>query len=185
MVKELKNAVSDAQKGDLASFGIVYDHFIQKIYDYIYYRTRHKQIAEDLASLTFTKALNNINDYSPNKGELSAWLYRIARNSLIDYYRTSRSTSDINDAFELGTESNFASDLDSQAKLDEVKAYLNQLPKEHRDLVVMRVWDNLSYAEIAQITGKSEASLKMSVSRILTKLRSEVVAVLIVYLTLL
>ena len=182
--QQLKDAVKECQQGNLAQFGVVYDFFIQRIYDYLYYRTRHKQIAEDLTSLTFTKALENIKAYDENKGEFSAWIYRIARNALIDHYRAHRPTSNIEDAWEVKTESNLESDLDAQTKLEEVREYLDQLNSEHRELVVMRVWDNLSYSEIASITGKTEAALKMSMSRILSKLRSQVVAIIAILLIL-
>jgi RNA polymerase sigma-70 factor, ECF subfamily len=182
--QQLQDAVKECQQGNLADFGVIYDLFIQRIYDYLYYRTRHKQVAEDLTSLTFTKALQNIKAYDEQKGEFSAWIYRIARNALIDHYRAHRSTSNIDEAWEVKTDSNLESDLDAQTKLEEVREYLDQLNPEHRELVVMRVWDNLSYNEIAAITGKTESSLKMSMSRILAKLRNEVVAAIALLLIL-
>ncbi len=167
-------AVADCQKGNSAAYGIIYDAYIKKIFNYLYFRTRHKQLAEDLASVTFTKALQNISSYRADVGTLQAWLYRIARNTLIDHYRTSKPTSDIGDAESFKTEDNIETELDSKAELQKVYDYLNQLPTEQKDLVVMRVWDELSYREISQITGKTPDALKMSVSRILTKLRTQV-----------
>jgi len=174
MDEEFQTAVADCQKGDLSAFAIIYDGFIKKIYNYLYFRTRHKQLAEDLASVTFTKALKNISSYRQESGTLQAWLYRIARNTLIDHYRTSKPTSDIGDAESFGTNDSVEKELDAKQELQKVYAYLNKLPTEQKDLIVMRVWDELSYKEISIITGKSPDALKMSVSRILSKLRAEV-----------
>ncbi len=184
MDDQLLAAVKDCQNGNAAAFGIIYDTFIKKIYNYLYFRTRHKEMAEDLTSVTFTKAYKNISSFRPESGTLQAWLYRIARNTLIDHYRTSKPTSDIGDAENFATRDDVEGTMDNNAELEKVFQYLNKLPKEHKDLVVMRVWDEMSYKEIAEVTGKSPDALKMSVSRILTKLRAEIAVVLLVLFTL-
>ncbi len=175
----LRIAIKQSQEGQLESFAVIYDAYIKKIYDYLYYRTHHKSTAEDLTSLTFTKALQNIGSFDERQGTIQAWLYRIARNSMIDYFRTRKVTSDISDAWDLKNNSNIEAEFDVNSKLDEVQDYMSKISPEHRELLVMRIWDQLSYAEIAEVTGKSEAALKMSVSRILSKLRSEVIAVVV------
>jgi DNA-directed RNA polymerase specialized sigma24 family protein len=103
---------------------------------------------------------------------------------LIDHFRTNRPTFDIADVAEPVSNTDLQSEIDNRSKLSEVYKYLNQLDASARDLVVMRIWDQLSYAEIAEVTGKTEAALKMSMSRIMSKLRFEVVAVMIALLIL-
>lgn len=165
--------IKSIQNGRSQEFGWLYDAYIAKIYNFIYYRTYHKQTAEDLTSLTFTKAYVNIQSFSPQLGAFSAWIHRIARNNVIDYYRTVKPTSDITNAFDLSSSDNVERGVDTLLKLEKVKQYLDTLPSEHKDLVIMRVWDELNYKEIAQILNKSEASLKVSFSRIVAKMHKE------------
>ncbi|MEK9181005.1 MAG: sigma factor [Patescibacteria group bacterium] len=68
------------QKGELENFGQLYDQYIDKIYRFIYYRTRHKETAEDLTAQTFQKALEGVCGYNAGRGRFSSWLYQIARN---------------------------------------------------------------------------------------------------------
>jgi RNA polymerase sigma-70 factor (ECF subfamily) len=178
----IQNAISQCRRGNLQAFGVIYDAYIQKIYNYVYFRTHHKQTAEDITSLAFAKACQNIQSFDPAVGTMQAWLYRIARNTLIDHFRTNRPTFDIADAPEPASNPDLDAKIDNRAKLQEVYRYLNQLDAPARDLVVMRIWDQLSYAEIAEVTGKTEAALKMNMSRIMAKLRLEVAAVIIALL---
>ncbi|MFH1325935.1 MAG: RNA polymerase sigma factor [Candidatus Falkowbacteria bacterium] len=164
--------IARIQKGDSEDFGILYDRYIKKIYDFVYFKTGHKETAEDLVSIVFTKALEKINTFD-NIGSFSSWIYRIARNTVIDYYRTKKSDANIEDAWDLADDSYVEIDLDVKQKLAEVKKYLSKLKSEQRDIIIMRVWQEMSYAEIAEIVGKSEASCKMVFSRAMKQLRAE------------
>ena len=170
-----KEIVKSCQKGSLHEFGKLYDKYVKKIYNFIYYKSCHKETAEDLTSQTFIKALNSISTFNPSKGSFSSWLYRIARNNVIDYYKNKeRGTIDIYDFWGLSSETDVAYDIDVKEKLGQVEGYLRKLKMEHREIVIMRIWDNLSYKEISEIIGKSEASCKMTFSRTMTNLRKEI-----------
>lgn len=166
-------AISLCRQGQLEYFGNLYDSYVRKIYDFIYYRTHHKQTAEDLTSLVFTKALENFSRYDDKKGGFSAWLYRIAKNTVIDHYRTNKPTNSLEDAWDAPAASDVLRDADTALKLEQVKKYLNKLEPLQRDIVLMRVWDGLSHKEIAEILGISEASAKMTFSRTLARLNKE------------
>jgi len=173
------------QGGDKAAFAELYDFFLRPIYNFIYYKTHHKETAEDLTSLTFTKALDKILSFDSTKGPFSAWLYQIARNIVIDHYRTNRSHSDIEDVWDLNDGSDVIRDIDARNQLEKVKKYLQELTSEQRDIVIMRVWQDMSYAEIAASLGKSEASCKMAYSRAIHRLREKMpMEVLIFFLTM-
>lgn len=165
--------VEKVKKGDSLAFAELYDMYVKKIYDFIFFRTYHKQTAEDLTSVTFTKAFEKINSFANDKGNFGSWLYRIARNTVIDHYRTSKSTSDIFEAYDLSDRTNIEVDYDIQQKLGQVQEYLSKLDAQQRELVIMRVWDGLAYKEIAEIVGKSEDSLKVAFSRIMAKMKKE------------
>ncbi len=159
------------QQGDKNAFGLLYEAFIRPIYNFVYYKTHHQETAEDIVSGVFTKAFDHLGSFDPVRGPFSAWLYQIARNSVIDYYRTKRTLVNIEDAWDLDDGSDMVRDLGAREQLRNVQQYLKALPSEQRDIVIMRVWQGLSYAEISAALGKSEASCKMMYSRTIAKLR--------------
>ena len=166
-------AIKQCQQGDTESFGLLYDIYIKKIYDFVYYKTNHKETTEDIVSLVFIKAINNINNFKINKGTFQAWLYQIARNTVIDHYRTKKQADNIDDYWGLGDKSDIARDTELKIKLEAVDRYLEKLDSRQREIIIMRVWQGMSYKEIAEAVGKSEASLKMQFSRAINKLRKE------------
>ncbi len=166
--------ISSCQNGEPENFGGLYNAYVRKIYDFLYYRTMHKETAEDLTSLTFTKALERINSYSASKGSFSAWLYQIARNSLIDNYKQTRPTDPAETLENFAGKDNLETQIEAKLNLEKVQKFLNTLDEEKREVVTLRVWDGLSYKEISEVLGKSEASCKMIFSRTLEKLNKEV-----------
>lgn len=165
-----KKIIKKCQSGDKEDFARLYDAYFSNIFRFIYYKTGQKETAEDLTSKTFFKALKNVGQFDP-EGNFSAWLYRIARNNVIDYYRLERNMLDIDDCWDLDDRTDLLADLDNKIKLDKVKDLLKNLSTEQRELIFLRVWQGLSFKEIAGICGKSEAACKMSFSRSVGKLR--------------
>lgn len=173
MGKSESQLIKECQKGSLESFGPLYDKYIKKIYNYLYYRVPDKVVAEDVCSQTFIKALKAINTYSENKGSFSAWLYRIAKNSLVDYYRGHKRDLNVDDLWYLKDDTDIENTADKEIKLDKVRDCLKHLRKEQKEIIILRVWDELSYSEIAEIVEKSEASCKMIFSRSLERIKQE------------
>ncbi len=169
--------IEQCKKGNLKEFEKLYDSYFKKIYRFIYYRTGHKETAEDITSQTFIKALEKIQGFDLGRGTFSAWIYCIARNKVIDHYRTRKSELDISGVWGLGKDPN--PDIEARDRLREAENYLKKIKKDQREIVLMRVWDGLSYKEIAEITGKNEANCKMIFSRTIGKLKEEIVLLLI------
>lgn len=170
------DVISRCQAGQLEEFGLLYDKYIKKIYDFVYYKTHHKETAEDLVSKIFMKALEKIKSFSPDKGSFQGWLYQIARNTVIDHYRTQKKDANLEDVWDLQDKSDIARDLDVKMKVKEVEECLAKLKPEQRDIIIMRVWQGLSYKEIADIMDKSEGSCKMAYSRAVNALRQDMPA---------
>jgi RNA polymerase sigma-70 factor, ECF subfamily len=166
-----KELIEKSQRGDSQAFGQIYDRYIRTIYDFIYFKTRHKETAEDLTSQTFFKALKNISSVDSNRS-IHSWLYKIAHNTVLDHYRTTRRQEDIDDCYDLSDDTDVVGTLDNAEEVKKVKGYLHELTPLERDIVIMRVWQELSYKEIAEVIGKTEANSKMIFSRTLKKLRT-------------
>ncbi len=163
--------VKQFKGGNADSFGLLYDRYIEKIYSFVYYKTQHRETAEDLVSQIFLKAVKNLKKFDTSKGTVQAWLYQIARNTVIDHYRGQKQDKNIDDIWDLPMSSNIERDLDAKLKLEKIEKYLSTLKSEQRDVLIMKIWQGMSYEEIAEILGKSEASCKMMCSRSLRQLR--------------
>jgi RNA polymerase sigma-70 factor (ECF subfamily) len=169
--------VKRCQKGETEAFGVLYDRYLDPIYRFIYYKTFAKETAEDLTSDTFHKALKKINSFDAEKGNFSSWLYRIARNSVIDYYRTNKSALPLDDVFDVGVDERTSETLDAISQLEKVTAYLQTLNAKQREIITLRIWEDRSYKEIAELVGGSEDSVKMAFSRSIRDLREKCGAV--------
>jgi len=173
-IQELEaRSIRSCQEGSHESFSVLFDMYAEKIYNFLFYRTFQKELSEDLSSETFAKAFQNIRSFSPEKGTFSSWIYRIAKNTLIDHYRTDKQTVDIDSVFDLGLDEKNEERLDAKKNLEEIRGFLKTLSKEQQDIITLRVWDELSYKEIAEILGKSEGSCKVMFSRVVAKIREE------------
>ena len=148
-----------------------YDLNVKGVYNFIFYRTGHRETAEDLTQQIFLKALQAWPSFDSGKGTPKAWIFGIARHALIDHFRTAKPMFDLELAVQNDSGDNVERNFETKARLVEAQRYLSQLEPEDRDIVVMRVWDELTYAEIGEIIGKSEAATKMIFSRIIQKLR--------------
>lgn len=175
--------IKKCQAGNREDFALLYDAYVNKIYSFIYFRTQHKETAEDLTSRAFMKALEKIKSFNPELGNFSAWLYRIARNSVIDHYRTKKNETDIADIWDLSDGQDIERDIDTKEKLKAVDAYLKTLKSEQREIIIMRVWQGMSYLEIAEVLGRSEASCKMTYLRAIARLKQEMpLSVLVLFI---
>lgn len=160
MEEDLK-LVEASQNGDNNAFGGLYDKHVKSIYKFIFFKTHHRETAEDLTSRVFMKALENIKTYRAEKASFSVWLYQIARNTVIDYYRAKKIDVNLEDVWNLSGRGSISADADARMKLEKVQEYMMELTVLQREIIVMRVWQGLNYKEIAGIVGKSEANCRM------------------------
>lgn len=180
---QVEELVKQCKQGDCRAFANVYDAFSEKIYKYIFYRTFHRETAEDLTSRTFLKVLEKIHQYKPQKGQFSAWIFRIARNQVIDHFRTTGKTVNISDIKEISGKVDIEKDAVDREQIERIRTLMQKLKPMQREIILLRVWQDLPYSEIAEITGKSEASCKMTFSRTLVRLRHDLaLAVIIIIL---
>lgn len=169
---EEKSLMERARQGETEAFGLIYDVYAPKLYAFIYHKVHHRETAQDLLADTFMRALQAIPRYDADRGGAAAWLYAIARNLVIDHYRRSRPQTNVEDAWDLASGDDPAENADFRMKIEAVREHLQHLSATERDIVLMRVWQELSYAEIAAALGKSEDACKVSFSRSLKKLQA-------------
>src|SRR3989338_9886947 len=169
--EELKRILQKAQNGDSEAFGLIYEHFSEKIYRFIYFRVSHKEVAEDILSDIFVKAWQKINQINTPQA-LSGWLYQIAKNNIIDYYRIKKDLVPLADVEE--TLEDQVSPVDiinlnlQQKKILEV---LSQLPEDQREVIKYRFFEDLTSEEIAYVLGKTEGAIRVLQHRAILKLK--------------
>ena len=152
-----------ARQGDVEAFGQLYDHYHPSVYRFLYYRTRSVQLAEDLTSETFFRALRSMNGFRWQGRDFGAWLMTIARNIATDHFKAGRTrletaTEDmsLHDSATEGPESEVLAALTNDALL----TALGELPVEQRDCLVMRFLQVMSIAETAAVLGRSDGAVK-------------------------
>lgn len=165
-----------------SEFSSLYDQYFPKIYRFVYYRVSHKETTEDLVSQIFTKALEKIDKFKSETGNFSAWIYKIAHHTVIDHYRTRHEHQDISEHTELYHEENIIDKMDNKELLNKVARALANLTPEQKNIVIMRVWDELPYEKISEIIGKSTAACKMSFSRSIKYLRATLLLIILIIL---
>src|SRR5882762_7961426 len=151
-----------ASKGEAAAFGLLYDRHVDAIYRYVYYRVRDDAEAEDLTSDVFMRALKAMPRYEPRQAFL-AWLYRIARNAVIDRARKGNRQVSFEDALEHpGVDKIVEPDAEILAHSDSatLRDALQQLTPLQREVVVLRFLEGFSTLEIAGMVGKREGTIR-------------------------
>jgi len=168
-----KQIIAGYLAGETESFGLLYDKYFPKIYNFIYYKVHSREDTEDLTSAVFHKALANLSKFDFQKGNFSTWLYAIARNAVIDFYRQTHPTENIEDIFDLCSSQNIERETEAKLKLKKIEDYLAKLKPVQREIVILRVWEGLSFREIADIVGKNEPAVKVAFARVVSQISAE------------
>jgi RNA polymerase sigma-70 factor (ECF subfamily) len=172
---ELKELVSKAKYGDPAAFTHLYDFYLTPIFRFIYFRVKSKEDAEDLAQHVFVKAWSALPKYEHEGKSFSAWLYRIARNTTIDYWRKKKSVPMEPDSSIFTNKPDMGDNPQEAAQRKEesekIRNSLHLLNEDQQTILALKYIEELSNAEIAEITGKSEGAIRQVQSRGLKVLR--------------
>lgn len=164
--------LAESAKCDAGAFGELYERYYVRVYRYIYHRVGHTSDAEDITALVFMKALEALPSYRPRHNGFAPWLFRIARNAVVDHYRRRRKQNPL-DAFE-----HHAADADpighvlGRERQAELHSLMTELSSDQRDVVLMRYAADLSFPEIAATLGKKEPAVRMLLHRGLRKLKA-------------
>ncbi len=170
-IKDQFNVLAEAlQKGDSGSAEKIFDHFSKPIYAFFMARIRHKETAQDLTQEVFLKVIKSIDQFDRKSGDFTAWIWQIARNSAIDYFRHKKPSylADLPDEGNNINEELVKSD--ESAKVREIMSIVESFPAEEQELFQMHFVTDMPYTDIAQITGKTESALRVAIHRLRKKL---------------
>lgn len=172
--------VKKYKSGDTNIVWKIFEKYSDNLYKFIYLKVSSAEFAEDILSETFLKCLNNLEKFKPkNESSLKSWIYTIAYNLVKDFYRKHKEKISIDEIFEIWIEENFWAKIDDKNKLKQVKEFLLDIKAEQREILIMRIWNDLSYKEIAEITWKSVDNCKKIVSRVLQNINANLAVLLI------
>ena len=172
-----EDVLARASQGDRDAFGELYERYIERIFNYVYYRTGNTHDAEDLTARVFQRAMNHINNYTDRGVPFSAWLYRIAHNLVANWHRdrSRRQEIPITDIPVLPARGDHPeTKLVHTEEQEALLKLIRKLPPERQHLLILKFVENLSNAEIGQIMGRSEGAIKSLYHRTLLALRDQV-----------
>jgi RNA polymerase sigma-70 factor, ECF subfamily len=173
MLENENKLIKQAQKGQAEPFGLLYDHYCPRIYRFVFLKTSDKEKSEDLTHEVFLSAWQNIGNYNDRGYPFSSWLYQIARNRVIDHYRTRKEITPIDSVDEAVLKVAPAWDniLDRRMELERVKKAIALLNEDQQTIIILRYIEEMTPAEIADVLNKSEGAVRLMQHRSINKLR--------------
>jgi RNA polymerase sigma-70 factor (ECF subfamily) len=161
-------------KTDPEAFGRLYELYVEKIYNYIYYRLGNHHDAEDLTAKVFYRALNHIAHYNHKGVPFAAWLYRIAHNLVVNWHRdhSRRQMVGLENLDLSGDKQESPHQAAEQTNERELLlAAIQHLPRERQELLMLKFVERMSNAEIGRVLGRSEGAVKSLYHRTLVSLK--------------
>ena len=171
----VEEAVGRAQEGDAGSFAVLYEHYYDRIFRYVSFKTGNPLEAEDITAEVFVKMLESISSFRWQGYQFSSWLFRIAHNLVVDHFRKRgrRPVVALDDAPAAATE--YDPDLDRKLDVDismaPVREAMKDLTDLQREVISLRFAAGLSVAETARAVGKKDNAVKALQHAGLKKLR--------------
>jgi len=177
-------AVDDEQvlalaiQGDQDAFGQLYERYVSRIYNYIYYRTGNPDDAEDLTERVFVRALRHIGNYRHRGLPFSAWLYRIAHNLVANWHRDNSRRKEVpldEGIITVHHGEHPEQELVQAEDKENLLRVIRTLPVDRQQLLILKFVEHLSNQEIGQIMGRTEGAVKSLYHRTLLAIRDDLV----------
>lgn len=154
-----------------SKFEKLYDAYYDSVYRYIYICVKNKWNTEDIISTVFYKIFENqdkILDVENSKN----WVFRIAHNTIIDFYRKNGKVIPLDDYMEMASDEEGYDSVLIKDEFVEIKKFIDELPKETIDMINLRYYGGLKFKDIASVLNKSENTVKSVITRALKKIRT-------------
>lgn len=171
-----EQVLARASQGDREAFGILYERYVERIFNYVYYRTGNPHDAEDLTARVFQRAMNHIRNYTDRGVPFSAWLYRIAHNLVANWHRdrSRKQEIPIDDLPILPARGDHPErNLVRSQEQESLLRMIRTLPPERQSLLILKFVEDMSNAEIGRVMGRSEGAVKSLYHRTLLALRDQ------------
>lgn len=170
----IEKLVVKAKNGDSDAFGEVYDHYIDQIHRYVYFRVPQGE-AEDMVETIFMKAWEKLYQYKPKQKGFGAWLFRIGHNLIVDMYRGKKDKDFaelVEDTPEYRREHNPVKMAEHNFHSEKLREAIAKLNKNHRQIIVLKFINELSNEEISHVLNKSDGNIRILQFRALKELKT-------------
>jgi RNA polymerase sigma-70 factor (ECF subfamily) len=154
--------VRRSQTGDQDAFACLYNAYLDRIYRYVYFRVDDQQLAEDITSQVFLKAWEKLHSYQIDSSPFIAWIYRIAHNTVVDNYRTRKTSISLENVkpAEISHIDGIDEKLDLQLESQQLREALQELTEEQQQVLILKFVAQRSTEEIAQQLGKQPGAIR-------------------------
>ncbi len=161
--------IQSAMTGSATALAAIYDAYARRIYRYFYSRVGNAAEAEDLTAQTFLKVIEALPRYR-HRGQFTAWIFQIARNNALDYFRRKHNQPLEEDDFDLPVTDGALDQVIGQQAIAALRQHLRALDATERELLRLRFVVDLTYAEIAILIGRKEDAVRKAVNRLTERL---------------
>lgn len=170
--KEIEEWVQSAQKGDMEAFSRLYDLLVNPIYRYIAFKVP-KEEAMDLTETVFLRVWEHLQSYKANSGQFSSWVFRIAHNLVVDYYRLHRQHASIDEVVVVDENREADPKKMAENKINQaiLKSAIGKLKKKYQQVLLLKYISGLESREIARLMHRTEGSLRILKFRALQSLK--------------
>jgi len=173
---EPEEKLVERAKEDPEAFGVLYERYVDQIYQYVFYRTGNRYDAEDLTAKTFFRALANLERYRYRGLPFSAWLYRIAHNLVANWHRDRQRRRAIPlDSLVMTRKSRDSAEelVEANERAEVLREAISRLAPDRQELLVLKYTTDLSNKEIGRVMGRTEGAIKALYHRTLVSLRKD------------
>ena len=155
--------VSSAIGGDVEAYADLYERYLGRVYSYVYHRVGDGRLAEDLTQRTFLKVWEGLPRFRVGAVPFRLWLYRAARNLLIDHFRTRKPELllTFDDSVIADPTPRPEDEVITREQWERVRGAIAQLRPEHQEVLLLRFLDGLSHAEVGQVLGLREPTVRV------------------------
>jgi RNA polymerase sigma factor, sigma-70 family len=169
---DIQRLVARARSGDVAAMGALYDHYAERVFRFVRFRLGIAEDAEDVAQRVFVHMIEALPRYQTRGTPFGAWLFRIARNAVIDHQRTRRAHEPLEAFGEAPSKARGPEELViTSTEMERVTGALAQLTEEQREVIAYRFFAELSPREISTVLGRREGAIRATQFRALGALR--------------
>lgn len=161
--------IKQAKLGEKEAFGKLYQKYLDRLYRYIFYRVGQKsEIAEDVVQTVFVKAWEKLETFK--EGSFQAWLYTIARNTLIDHIRGHGRFEQLDESV-VDEKAHVEQHVATKLQAEQIMQQIKYLTEEQQEVLLLRFVNELSHKEIAATLGKREDAVRALQYRALQELK--------------